>query len=424
MSISLSNICSIRWGVTPALLLILFVFLPGLVDSNILLAQLKLGRLVVRLADESGNVVPGVEVLLQSAETHIQQKNRSNNSGEVFFRNIPLGAYLIAIDDFRFEPVWESISVASEVSKELRFKLWIHPLVQNLTISDLPPLLDPQKTNSSLYRGEEQIQRRMASLPNRDAINMVASMPGWVLENNGVLHPRGSEYQTQYVLDGIPVLDNRSPAFASGPLLDSTESFEIMTGGIPAESGRKLGGVINVASRPGNDLARGSIGVFGGSHSLLGGGLIFGDKKEKGGYSAALSGSHSARYLDPPIIENLHNQGNSAAESLRLDYFPQPSDALHFFSWANGSGLEVPNEIFQEQVGQDPTRTNRDMSFNVSWDHYQSAHAMSNVVAFARHVSSDLNSNPFSTPVMSEQRREFESYGAIGSYSWIVHNHQ
>ena len=424
MSISPTDISTQRRKATPALLLALFVFCPGLGDSSNLLAQAKLGRLVVYLADESGNAVSVVEVLLQSGETHIQQKSISNDSGEVFFRGLPFGAYLVAIEDPRFEPVRESISITSEVSKELRFELKIHPLMQNLTISDLPPLLDPQKTNSSLHRGEEQIQRRFASLPNRDAINMVASMPGWVLENNGVLHPRGSEYQTQYVLDGIPVLDNRSPAFASGPLLDSTESFEVMTGGIPAEYGRKLGGVINVASRPGNDLTRGSIGVFGGSHDLLGGGLIFGDKKEQWGYSAAVSGSHSARYLDPPIIENLHNQGNSAAGSLRLDYFPQLSDALHFFTWANGTGLEVPNEVFQEQAGQDQTRTNRDMSFSVAWDHYQSAHAMSNVVAYARNVSSELNSNAFSTPVISQQHREFQSYGAMGSYSWILHNHQ
>ena len=44
-----------------------------------------------------------------------------------------------------------------------------------------------------------------------DLINME---PGWLLEAGGVLHPRGSEYQTQYVVDGIPLTDNRSAGFA------------------------------------------------------------------------------------------------------------------------------------------------------------------------------------------------------------------
>ena len=30
------------------------------------------------------------------------------------------------------------------------------------------------------------------------------------MEANGVLHPRGAEYNTQYVVDGFPVVDNRS----------------------------------------------------------------------------------------------------------------------------------------------------------------------------------------------------------------------
>ena len=424
MVIRTTDISTSRWAVTTVVLLSLFIIFFGLKDSGNLFAQVKLGRLVVQLADETGSAVLGVEVLLQSGETHLQQKNLSNDSGELFFRGLPYGAYLLTIEDSRFEPVQESLSITNGVSKKLCITLKVHALVDQITIADTPPLMDPQKTNSSLYQGEEQIQRRLASMPNRDAVNMVASLPGWVLENSGVLHPRGSEYQTQYVLDGIPVLDNRSPAFASGPLLDSTESFEVITGGIPAEYGRKLGGVINVSTRPGNDLARGSVGIYGGSHDLLGGAIIFGGQRNQWGYSAALSGSHSNRYLDPPDIQNYHNLGNTVAGSMRLDFFPQASDSLHFFAWGNGTSFEVPNEPFQQEAGQDQTRNNRDMSVNVAWDHYQSAHAMSNVVAYARSLSSALDSNILSTPVISYQQREFQSYGGMGSYSWIAGHHQ
>ncbi len=43
--------------------------------------------------------------------------------------------------------------------------------------------------------------------------DLVNSQPGWLYEGNAVLHPRGSEYQTQFVVDGIPLTDNRSPGF-------------------------------------------------------------------------------------------------------------------------------------------------------------------------------------------------------------------
>ena len=58
------------------------------------------------------------------------------------------------------------------------------------------------------------MQQRTTALPGRALADLVNTQPGWLLEANGILHPRGSEYQTQYVVDGLPLTDNRSPAFA------------------------------------------------------------------------------------------------------------------------------------------------------------------------------------------------------------------
>jgi hypothetical protein len=57
----------------------------------------------------------------------------------------------------------------------------------------------------------------LTALPGRSMQDLVNSQPGWLYEGNAVLHPRGSEYQTQFVVDGIPLTDNRSPSF--GPEL-------------------------------------------------------------------------------------------------------------------------------------------------------------------------------------------------------------
>ncbi len=76
--------------------------------------------------------------------------------------------------------------------------------------------------------------------------DLVNSQPGWLYEGNAVLHPRGSEYQTQFVVDGIPLTDNRSPSFGPEIEADDVESMSIFTAGIPAEYGRKMGGVVEV----------------------------------------------------------------------------------------------------------------------------------------------------------------------------------
>src|SRR6202023_3808715 len=103
--------------------------------------------------------------------------------------------------------------------------------------------------------GSEILQDHTSSQPGRSLLDLVDTQPGWLLEANGILHPRGSEYQTEYVVDGLPITDNRSPSFAPEIEADDVHSMTILTGGYPAEYGRKLGGVIEVVpagpARPG-----------------------------------------------------------------------------------------------------------------------------------------------------------------------------
>ncbi len=54
-----------------------------------------------------------------------------------------------------------------------------------------------------------------------------------------ILHPRGEEYQTQYVMDGIPLTDNRSAAFVADFDADEVQEMSVMTAGFPAEYGKK-----------------------------------------------------------------------------------------------------------------------------------------------------------------------------------------
>ena len=94
--------------------------------------------------------------------------------------------------------------------------------------------------------GSDTIEHRLSSIPGRSLQDLVNSQPGWLYEGNAVLHPRGSEYQTQFIVDGIPLQDNRSPSFGNEIEADDVQSISIYTAGIPAEYGRKMGGVVEV----------------------------------------------------------------------------------------------------------------------------------------------------------------------------------
>jgi hypothetical protein len=108
------------------------------------------------------------------------------------------------------------------------------------------PLVESNLAGSVNRIGTDSIQDRVSSVPGRDLQDLVNSQPGWLYEGNAVLHPRGSECQTQFVVDGIPLTDNRSPSFGPEIEADDVKSMSVYTAGIPAEYGRKMGGIIEV----------------------------------------------------------------------------------------------------------------------------------------------------------------------------------
>ena len=119
-------------------------------------------------------------------------------------------------------------------------------MTQSVTVSAPKTLIDPDQAGAVNQIGSDQIQNRLSSIPGRSLQDLVNSQPGWLYEGNAVLHPRGSEYQTQFVVDGIPLTDNRSPSFGPAIDADDVQSMSIYTAGIPAEYGRKMGGVVEV----------------------------------------------------------------------------------------------------------------------------------------------------------------------------------
>ena len=113
---------------------------------------------------------------------------------------------------------------------------------------------------------------QISAQPGRTLTDLVNDQPGWLYEANGILHPRGSEYDVQYVFDGLPLTQNRSPAFAPSLDPEDVESMRVLTAGFPAEYGRKLGGVIEVTTEKNAPSGlHGDLNVEGGSFASVSG---------------------------------------------------------------------------------------------------------------------------------------------------------
>ncbi|HSP67704.1 MAG TPA: TonB-dependent receptor, partial [Bryobacteraceae bacterium] len=242
--------------------------------------------------------------------------------------------------------------------------------------------------------------------------------PGWLLEANGILHPRGSEYAVQYVIDGIPLYDNRSPSFAQTLGADEFESMTVRTANYPAEFGRKLGGVIEVNTQHDlRDGLHGQASFQGGSFSQLSG---FGSVQyARGRNSMSLSseGMSTNRYLDPPVLENYTNYGSGGGGSARFDRTWSAADSTRFYVQSRRTGFLVPNELLQQTAGQRQDRSAAETMGQVSHTHQFSPNVILQVRGMVRDTSARLWGNRLSTPILPDQDRGFREGYAGGSVS-------
>ncbi|MGC2248385.1 MAG: TonB-dependent receptor, partial [Terriglobales bacterium] len=248
--------------------------------------------------------------------------------------------------------------------------------------------------------GSEDIETRVGSLPGRSIQDLVNSQPGWLYEGNAVLHPRGSEYQTQFVVDGIPLTDNRSPSFGPAIDADDVQSLSVYTAGIPAEYGRKMGGVVEVNTL--QDLQTGLHGQV----VLSGGSFDSAAASAEGEYAwgknavgAGASGGMTEHYLNPVVPQNFTNTGTLGDFSVNYERELTPKDRLRFIVRHELSRYDIPNEQVQEANGQLQTADNIETMGIASYRHTFSSNAAADFRTMVRDNSIGFNSNDASTPI-------------------------
>jgi outer membrane cobalamin receptor len=245
-------------------------------------------------------------------------------------------------------------------------------------------------------------------LPGRSLQDLVNSQPGWLYEGNAVLHPRGSEYQTQFVVDGIPLTDNRSPSFGPEIEAQSVESMSIYTAGIPAEYGRKMGGVVEVNTV--HDFRKGlhgQLSLSGGSFDTAGAFGMVQYGWGKNNVSVSAGGDMSDRYLNPPVIQNYTNTGTTGDFAADFDRDLTNRDRLSLQVRHALSRFLVPNEQIQQQAGQRQDRNNFETMGAIAYQHTFSPDVLADFRGMVRDDSEGLSSNPLSTPIIAFQSNGF-----------------
>ncbi len=396
-----------------------------------MLAQSSTGELRLIVSDPAGlGLKSAVEVVSQGNE--YRHTFATDDQGKLEVKRLPYGIYQLQITRQGFAPDSESVDVRSALPFDLAVHLQVATAAESVKVVESATLIDPYRAGSVNEIGTETLDTRLTSLPGRSLQDLVNSQPGWIYEGNAVLHPRGSEYQTQFVVDGIPLTDNRSPAFGPGLDADDVESLKIYTAGFPAEFGRKMGGVVEVntfkAAQPG---LHGQLALSGGSFETAGIDTEDQYSWKKNTFGVSASGNMTNHYLNPVVPQNYTNTGTTGSFAMNYERDLTQKDRLSLVVRHSLSRYQIPNELVQQNGGLVPNaddtgfvpitggqRQNGDnfeTMGSVSYQHVFSSDAIGWLRGMVRDNSSDLTSNPLSWPVIAFQHNDFKEGYFSGS---------
>jgi hypothetical protein len=405
----------------------ILVVLVLFVGSTSGYAQRVRGELHIEVRDPQGATLAAAAELLSEAN-QFHRTFLVGSDGRYVAQDLAFGIYRLTLRAKGFAPRTDLIEIRSEVPVRISVTMGLAPVETEVHVGDSATLVDPYRTGAVYSIGQRAIAEQISAQPGLDLADLVAEEPGWIYEANGVLHPRGSEYNVQYIVDGLPLTQNRSPAFAPALDPEDVESLRVLTANYPAEYGRKLGGIVEVNTE--KNLPTGLHGQFsanGGSFATVNTSAGISYTYGKTRFALSGDGFHTDRYLDPPVLANFTNRANGDGLSVSYQRDFSDRDRMRFSFTHNAVRFLVPNELVQQQAGQRQDLADTESSGRIDFQHAISPDLLLVLAGSIRDASTTLSSNQLSTPVVVFQDRGYHGgyvrgdlTGHHGHHDWKI----
>ncbi len=226
-------------------------------------AQSTKAELFGTVRDALKLAVGNAEVRLTNALTGIVSASPTGPDGRYQFLAVPAGEYRLSVARDGFAPLMRDgimLRVGDRTGIDLDLK--VGDASQSVQVTAAAPLLQSSRGTVSFVVE----QKRVATLPldGRNFVPLIALSPGVNLPPGNLLpringsRPRVSEY----IYDGISVLQPEPGQVAFYPIVDAIEEFRVEVNSYSAEYGRSNGGVIMVNQKPGSNQLHGTLFEF------------------------------------------------------------------------------------------------------------------------------------------------------------------
>jgi hypothetical protein len=385
--------------------------------------QRERGELRIEVKDPQGRPAAAVAQLV-SESNQLRREFPIAAEDKYIASELPFGVYRLTIAAEGFSDWTDLVEIRSEVPVHVAVTLGVASINTRVEVTDAATLVDPSETGTIYSLSGEKLREHGSAQAGRSLSDAVNDQPGWLYEANGILHPRGSEYQVQYVLDGMPLTQNRSPAFAPSFDAGDIESLRVLTAGYAAEYGRKLGGIVELTTEKNPPAGlHGRVELGGGSFASVGGAAELGYTSGANHFEASAQDFHADRYLDPPVLDNFTNRANGSGFSAAYERDFSERDKLRVTVTRGETRYIVPNELIQQAAGQRQDAASTETSGQIYFQHIASPNLLWSLSASVRDDSFTLQSNILSTPVIVAQDRGYREGYSRADISWhLGHN--
>ncbi|HTF26445.1 MAG TPA: TonB-dependent receptor [Candidatus Limnocylindria bacterium] len=375
--------------------------------------------------DSSGRAVVKASVSLQHQDGGTALTTVSDSDGKFRFSGVEGGAYTLGVEAAGyFEATYEFVLRPRQpisLNVDLQEKQTVR---QSVEVQSNYLTVDPEKTGSSYTFTRQDLERLPEPMleSTNDLVNNL--MPGASDSHDNFLAVRGTEFSLHEFVNGVSFLDNAQPQFSPGVSPQIFETVDLLTGGFPPEYGNRFGGVLDITTRSGAELAgHGDVNFRGATVDNYDLNADYGGQTGRLGYYFFVDGFTSGRYLDPPEPKELFDFGKGSRATAQFDWRFGNNDSIKLLLMGSGANFQQPNITDDQAVGRDAQRHLRQYTAILGWLHTFSAQTLLHTSVYERTSSDQVlpTSDPV-TPLSSASRSSFTlGIKSDLSHSWRGH---
>ena len=206
--------------------------------------------------DEQGAAIPGATVTLRQPSSGLERVTATDGQGRFSVPNLPLGSHDVSVELSGFQTNTQRVTLTSGVPLDLSVSLPLAPVTDVVTVRPMAAAIDTTSAGTRHAVSVTRIERLPVAVSSRGLEAVLVGFPGFAQNANGAIHPRGAHNQMTFVVDGLPISDQLTGAFANSLDVGVVQTAELLTGNIPAEFGSKVSGVAVLNSRSGLGTGR------------------------------------------------------------------------------------------------------------------------------------------------------------------------